>query len=99
DEEAGKPLPPTAQAAIQHADTCVNYIVALIKGGLMEQFQFVDTGTAASLGVTDGSGTVIDGTELRGKLAAAKKTDVDNRSLFLLGGMKIILKKGKVRPF
>ncbi|HLR22136.1 MAG TPA: NAD(P)/FAD-dependent oxidoreductase [Pseudogracilibacillus sp.] len=99
DEEAGKPFPPTAQAAIQHADTCANNIVALIKGGPMEKFQFDDKGTVASLGVTDGIGTVLDGTELKGKPAAAMKKVVDNRSLFLLGGMKIILKKGKVRPF
>src|SRR5699024_4784376 len=33
DEEEGKPSPPTSRAAIQHADTCANKIVALIKGG------------------------------------------------------------------
>src|SRR5699024_12747170 len=99
DEQAANTFPPTAQAAIQHADTCANNIVALIKGGPMEKFQFDDKGTVASLGVTEGIGTVLDGTELKGKPAAAMKKVVDNRSLFLLGGMKIILKKGKVRPF
>lgn len=99
DENTGKPFPPTAQAAIQHADTCANNIVSLMKGGAMEQFHFDDKGTVASLGVTDGIGTVLDGTNLQGKSAAAMKKVVDNRSLFLLGGTKIILKKGKVRPF
>src|SRR5699024_11155880 len=83
DEEAGKLFPPTAQDAIQHADNCANNIVALNKGGPMEKLLFDDKGTVASLGVTDGIGTVLDGTELKGKPAAAMKKVVDNRSLFL----------------
>jgi NADH dehydrogenase len=99
DEEAGRPFPPTAQAAMQHAYTCANNIRALLDGTGLESFQFVDRGTVASLGVTDGIGTVFDGKNLQGKPAAAMKKVVDNRSVFLLGGTKILLKKGKIRPF
>lgn len=99
DEEAGRPFPPTAQAAIQHADTCANNIVNLLDGVPLEKFQFVDRGTVASLGINDGIGTVFDGKELKGKAAAAMKKVVDNRSVYLLGGAKMILKKGKFRPF
>lgn len=99
DEEAGRPFPPTAQAAIQHADTCANNIVNLLDGVPLENFQFVDRGTVASLGINDGIGTVFDGKELKGKAAAAMKKVVDNRSVYLLGGAKMILKKGKFRPF
>ena len=99
DEAAGRPFPPTAQAAMQHAETCAHNLVSLIHGGPMKKFQFDDKGTVASLGMTDGIGNVFSGTELKGKAAAAMKKVVDNRSLFLLGGTKIILKKGKVRPF
>ena len=65
----------------------------------LESFSFHDRGTVASLGVNDGIGVVFDGKELTGKSAAAMKKAVDNRSLFLLGGTKMILKKGKFRPF
>lgn len=99
DEAAGRPFPPTAQAALQHAGTCAHNLCALIRGNSLAKFHFDDKGTVASLGVTDGIGNIFDGKELRGKAAAAMKKVVDNRSLFLLGGTKMVLKKGKVRPF
>lgn len=99
DEETGKPFPPTAQAAMQHAETCARNIKALLHTEPLETFIFDDKGTVASLGVTDGIGNVFSGTQLKGKSAAAMKKVVDNRSLFLLGGTKILLKKGKLRPF
>lgn len=99
DEEAGRPFPPTAQAAIQHADTCAYNIRALLHGEPLQKFIFEDRGTVASLGVTDGIGNIFSGTKLKGKSAATMKKVVDNRSLFLLGGTKILLKKGKIRPF
>lgn len=99
DEAAGRPFPPTAQAAMQHASTCANNIKALIHDEPLEKFNFDDKGTVASLGMTDGIGAVLSGTELKGKSAAAMKKVVDNRSVFLLGGPKMVLKKGKFRPF
>ncbi len=99
DEEAGRPYPPTAQSAMQHADTCAYNIRALLYGEPLQKFEFHDRGTVASLGVTDGIGNVFSGTQLKGKAAAAMKKVVDNRSIFLLGGTKILLKKGKIRPF
>lgn len=99
DKEADRPFPPTAQAAMQHAGTCARNIKALLHGEPLEEFVFEDRGTVASLGVTDGIGNVFSGTQLKGKAAAAMKKVVDNRSIFLLGGPKILLKKGKIRPF
>ncbi len=99
DEEAGRPFPPTAQAAMQHAETCANNMIALLRNEPLQSFTFDDKGTVASLGVTDGIGNVFSGKQLRGKPAATMKKVVDNRSLFLLGGTKILLKKGKIRPF
>lgn len=99
DEEAGRPFPPTAQAAMQHANTCARNMTALLRNEPLETFIFDDKGTVASLGVTDGIGTVFSGTELKGKAAAAMKKVVDNRSILLLGGPKMLLKKGKYRPF
>src|SRR5699024_3456782 len=99
DEQAGRPYPPTAQAAMQHSDTCANNIKALLHNQPLENFVFDDKGTVASLGVNDGVGSILSGTKLTGKPAAAMKKVVDNRALFLIGGPKLILKKGKFRPF
>lgn len=98
-EEEGRPFPPTAQAAMQHADTCAANIKALLHNEELGTFTFDDKGTVASLGNKDAMGTVFSGTKLYGKPASAMKKVVDNRYLFLLGGPKLILKKGKLRPF
>lgn len=98
-EKEGRPFPPTAQAAMQHGPVCANNIKALLHNEPLENFVFDDKGTVASLGVTDAIGTVFSGMKLQGKSAAAMKKVVDNRSLFLMGGTKTLLKKGKIRPF
>ncbi|MUV36321.1 NADH dehydrogenase [Lentibacillus sp. JNUCC-1] len=98
-KEEGRPYPPTAQSAMQHADTCAANLRALLHNEPLESFVFDDKGTVASLGVTDGMGTVFSGTKLYGKSAATMKKVVDNRYLFLLGGPKLVLRKGKFRPF
>jgi len=98
-EKEGRPFPPTAQAAMQHATTCANNVKALLHNQPLESFIFDDKGTVASLGVTDAVGTVFSDTKLTGKSAATMKKVVDNRYLFLLGGPKLFLKKGKIRPF
>ncbi|SFA85606.1 NADH dehydrogenase [Lentibacillus halodurans] len=98
-EEEGKPFPPTAQAAMQHADTCANNIKALLRNEPLNKFVFDDKGTVASLGETDAMGTVFNDNKLYGKPAVSMKKVIDNRYLFLLGGPKLILKKGKLRMF
>ncbi|MFZ3578717.1 NAD(P)/FAD-dependent oxidoreductase [Virgibacillus sp. DJP39] len=98
-EEEGRPYPPTAQAAMQHADTCAANIKGLLHNSELTKFVFDDKGTVASLGNSDAMGTVFSGTKLYGKPASAMKKVIDNRYLFLLGGPKLILKKGKLRPF
>ncbi|WP_164669256.1 NAD(P)/FAD-dependent oxidoreductase [Virgibacillus doumboii] len=96
-KEEGRPFPPTAQAAMQHADTCSSNLKALLHGGPLEDFVFDDKGTVASLGEKDAMGTVFDDHLLYGTSATAMKKVIDNRYLFLLGGPKLILKKGKLR--
>ncbi|WP_174613046.1 NAD(P)/FAD-dependent oxidoreductase [Virgibacillus ihumii] len=96
-KEEGRPFPPTAQAAIQHADTCSSNLKALLHNGPLEEFVFDNKGTVASLGSKDAMGTVFDDHLLYGKQASAMKKVIDNRSLFLLGGTKLVLKKGKLR--
>ncbi|MFD1067414.1 NAD(P)/FAD-dependent oxidoreductase [Oceanobacillus locisalsi] len=99
DPESGKPFPPTGQLAVQEGAKAADNIVALIRDEVVTDFVYSDKGTVASLGLSDGIGNVLDGKKLSGKAAAAMKKVVDDRSLFLVGGAKTVLKKGKFRPF
>ncbi|WP_077622258.1 NAD(P)/FAD-dependent oxidoreductase [Sediminibacillus massiliensis] len=98
-KETDRPYPPTAQIAIQEADTCANNIAALLRGGELEEFVFDNKGTVASLGGSHAMGTIFEGKKLYGKTARAMKNVIDNRYLFMLGGPNLVLKKGKLRPF
>ncbi|OZU90528.1 FAD-dependent oxidoreductase [Virgibacillus indicus] len=98
-KEADRPYPPTAQLAMQEADVVAANLKALITNQPLKDFVFDDKGTVASLGHSDGIGNVLSGYKLQGKSAAAMKKVVDNRSLFMMGGPMLVLKKGKVRPF
>ncbi|WP_058307228.1 NAD(P)/FAD-dependent oxidoreductase [Gracilibacillus massiliensis] len=97
--ETGKPYPPTAQIAIQEADVCAHNVKTMIYGGTLKEFQFDDKGTVASLGGSDAMGTVFDGNKIYGMQAKVMKNVIDDRYLFLLGGPKLVLRKGKFRPF
>ena len=99
DRETGIPYPPTAQLAIQEADTCAHNIKTLIFGGTLQEFVYDNKGTVASLGGRDAMGTVFDGHKLYGIQAKVMKNVIDDRYLFLLGGPKLVHKKGKFRPF
>lgn len=98
-EETGRPYPPTAQIAIQHADTVANNLVKLVRGNHeLEQFEPVIRGTVASLGHNDAIGEVM-GRKLFGWPATVMKKAIDNRYLFKLGGLGLMLKKGKMNIF
>ncbi|WLV25599.1 NAD(P)/FAD-dependent oxidoreductase [Aciduricibacillus chroicocephali] len=98
-EETGRPYPPTAQIAIQEADTAAANIKALLYGEPLQDFVFDNKGTVASLGKKDAMGTIFEGTKLYGRKAVYMKQIIDNRSLYIIGGPKLILKKGKFRLF
>ncbi|WP_339227502.1 NAD(P)/FAD-dependent oxidoreductase [Oceanobacillus sp. FSL K6-2867] len=99
DKESGRPYPPTGQLATQEGAAAADNIIALLRNEPLKDFVFSNKGTVASLGLSDGIGNVLDGTKLRGKAAAAMKKVVDDRSLFMVGGAKTVLKKGKFRLF
>ncbi|GAA0423754.1 NAD(P)/FAD-dependent oxidoreductase [Virgibacillus salarius] len=98
-KEADRPYPPTGQLAMQEADVVAANLAALLTNQPLTDFVFHDKGTVASLGIFDGIGNIFNDYKLQGKAAAAMKKVVDNRSLFLMGGTKLVLKKGKFRPF
>ena len=98
-EEINRPYPPTAQIAIQQAYTVSNNLKKLIKGETnLEEFKPDIKGTVASLGGKEAIGVVGD-RKLYGNSASAMKKIIDNRYLYLLGGMPLVLKKGKLNLF
>jgi NADH dehydrogenase len=98
DEAANRPYPPTAQIAIQQAYTIGRNIKALMHGGKMEEFKPDIKGTVASLGKGEAIGKV-GNKKLFGATASAMKKVIDNRYLFLIGGVPMVIKKGKLKLF
>ncbi|WP_138420269.1 NAD(P)/FAD-dependent oxidoreductase [Aquibacillus sediminis] len=99
-EETGRPYPPTAQIAMQEAEVCADNLAKLVKGeDELEAFEFINRGTVASLGHSDAMGAVFGDKKLFGFTASLMKKVIDNRSLFKLGGIGLLLKKGKFNIF
>lgn len=98
-KEQGRPYAPTAQLAMQEADVAAANIKALVNHSPLEDFVFDDKGTVASLGESDAIGSIFTDKKLRGFSASAMKKVIDNRALFMIGGPKLVLKKGKFRVF
>lgn len=92
--EEGRPYPPTAQMATQQGQALGANLVALLRGGSMTPFRYIHRGTIASLGKGEGIG-MVGRRKLVGAQAALMKKVVDNRALFLIGGLPLVLKKGK----
>ncbi|OZU88564.1 FAD-dependent oxidoreductase [Virgibacillus indicus] len=97
--ENGRPYPPTAQIAIQQADVVAHNIKSLVSGGEMEGFKPNILGTVASLGHNDAIGVVLNGQKLFGWKATIMKKIIDNRYLLKLGGIGLLMKKGKFNIF
>lgn len=94
-EEVNRPYPPTAQIAIQQGENLGDNLIALIRGGQLKPFVPSLKGTVASLGKNEAIGLVGD-KKIYGSTAALMKKVIDNRSLFLLGGLPLVLKKVKL---
>ncbi|MCY8066454.1 NAD(P)/FAD-dependent oxidoreductase [Bacillus haynesii] len=97
-EETERPYPPTAQISMQQGDTCANNLAALIHGKETETFSFDNKGSVASLGEHDAIGVAF-GRKMTGTTASMMKKIIDNRSLFMIGGPGLVLKKGKFKFF
>ena len=98
-EEINRPYPPTAQIAMQQGELVARNIAALIRNKAdLETFTFDNKGTVCSLGEDDAIGVVF-GKKVTGATASFMKKVVDNRSLFMIGGAGLVLKKGKFNVF
>ncbi|SET34063.1 NADH dehydrogenase [Oceanobacillus limi] len=95
-----RPFPPTAQIAIQQSATVAHNVKALVQGHTdLESFEFNSLGTLASLGHNDAVGVIMNDRKIFGWKATFMKKMSDNRYLLKLGGVGLMLKKGKFNFF
>ncbi|MGM8211960.1 NAD(P)/FAD-dependent oxidoreductase [Virgibacillus sp. W0430] len=99
DEQTNRPVPATAQIAVQEASLVAQNIKALVKGRELQKFEPNLKGTVASLGEDDAVGVVFNNRKLYGWKAMIMKQLIENRYLYMLGGFKLMLKKGKFNLF
>lgn len=92
--ENDRPFPPTAQMATQQGQQLGKNLASLIRGGEMTPFHYTPKGTVASLGRSVAIG-VIGSRKVTGWLASLLKKLIDLRWLYLLGGIGLVLRKGK----
>nr|WP_251549971.1 NAD(P)/FAD-dependent oxidoreductase [Neobacillus muris] len=98
-EEINRPYPPTAQISMQQGENVAKNLAKLIRNNQdLEPFEFDNKGTVCSLGENDAIGVVF-GKKLTGAKASFMKKVIDNRSLFMIGGTGLLLKKGKFKVF
>ncbi|GMA52129.1 NADH dehydrogenase [Alicyclobacillus contaminans] len=91
-EVDGRPIPPTAQAAMQMGPVLADNVSAAIYGQPMKPFHFHNMGTLASLGREVGVGQV-GGLPVRGVLAAMFKEGSKVKYLWQLGGARLTADK------
>lgn len=100
DEPTGRPFPPTAQMAIQEAVTVAANVNRLVQGNEhLALFVPQNLGTVASLGNNDAIGVIFNNRKIFGWKAILMKKMIDNRYLLKLGGLGLLLKKGKFNFF
>ncbi|MCE3021098.1 NAD(P)/FAD-dependent oxidoreductase [Staphylococcus pasteuri] len=89
-----RPLPTTAQIAMQQGEHVAKNIKHILNSEAKEEFEYVDRGTVCSLGSHDGVG-IVYGKDITGKKAAFMKKVIDTRAVFKIGGIGLAFKKGK----
>jgi NADH:ubiquinone reductase (H+-translocating) len=90
----GKPYPPSGQIATQQGETCAYNLIAAIRNTPPKEFKYVNKGTVASLGKREAVGMV--GTrKVKGSKAAFLKKIVDMRYLYIIGGIPLVIRKGR----
>ena len=98
--ETAKPYPPTAQMAIQEAEVVAQNVKLLVEGNEnLVHFTPQELGTVASLGDSDAIGVILNGYKLYGWKASMMKKMIDNRYLYKLGGLSLLMKEGKFNIF
>ncbi|WP_093293588.1 NAD(P)/FAD-dependent oxidoreductase [Thermoactinomyces sp. DSM 45892] len=94
-KEGERPYPPTAQISTQQGQYLGKHLPQLMRGESVHAFQYAPKGTVASLGNRVAIG-VVGSKKLFGGSASFMKKLIDLRWLFLLGGISLVLRKGKL---
>lgn len=89
DSKTGKPVVPTAQAALQQGDLVAHNVYADITGGEKRVYHPVVMGTLVSIGRGQGLGQV-KAFKLKGKTAAWLKEFIPLKYRYSLGGLKML---------
>lgn len=92
--EEGRPYPPTAQISMQQGEICASNLVASIRGNALKEFKFSNKGVVASLGKGEAIG-IVGSRKLKGNVAAVLKKIVDIRYLYIIGGIPLVIRKGR----
>lgn len=87
---------PTAQLATQMGECCAKSLANLLKGKEKVKFRFFHKGTVCSIGHTDAVGFAF-GVGIAGEIAAFLKNFIENKWLFFIGGLTMVIKKGQFR--
>lgn len=90
----GRPYPPTAQISMQQAEVCAINLVSQIRGSELKKFEYKPKGTVASLGRGEAIG-IVGSRKIKGGVASAMKKIIDLRYLYIIGGIPLVLKKGR----
>lgn len=90
----GRPYPPTAQISMQQAEVCASNLVAQIRGSELKKFEYKPKGTVASLGRGEAIG-IVGSKKIKGGIAAIMKKIIDLRYLYIIGGISLVIRKGK----
>ncbi len=96
-DEDGKPYPPTAQIATQQGVHVAKQLLSYIRNGAftLNKFDYENKGTLASIGKGLAVGK-IGKWKLSGYTAFFMKQMVDNKYLYSIGGIPLLIKKGKL---
>ncbi|HEU4964956.1 MAG TPA: NAD(P)/FAD-dependent oxidoreductase [Bacilli bacterium] len=97
EDDEGKPLPPTAQAASQMGEAAAENVLNLLHSRSLKKFEFNYMGTLASLGSEIGVGEV-KGLKTAGVSAGLMKEASKIKHLFNIGGFRMVaLKRGQLK--
>ena len=94
DPATNRPYPTTAQIALKMGYQAAKNCLHLIKGEKTEDFHFESLGSVASIGNTHAFG-LVGKMPVKGYPASFVKKAIMDRSLFLTGGVKEVLAKGR----
>jgi NADH dehydrogenase len=94
--ENERPYPPTAQLATQQGQYLGKNLANLLHGNQMDTFSYQAKGTFASLGRKEAIGVLGKNSKMFGFKASFIKRVTELRWLYLLGGVSLVLRKGKL---